>query len=82
MHGCGTLLRKQQPGGQIQAAEGKFCGSEFVGDVMPCSTSDGLEAAVEADIAAYQARSFTQVSNLCRPARAAWCSCCRARIAC
>lgn len=70
MHGCGTAIWKQ-PGdkaassdaqGEVTAAEGKFFGSEFVGDVMPCSREDGLDSAVEADMAAYQARSFLQVS--------------------
>lgn len=61
MHGCGTAIWKQQQDGDLSAAEGKFFGSDFVGDVMPCSKTDGYESAVEADMAAYQARSFLQV---------------------
>jgi hypothetical protein len=69
MHGCGTALWKQ-PGGKpvegqdVTAAEGKFFGNTFVGDVMPCSKEDGFDSAVEADMAAYQARSFLQVSGV------------------
>jgi len=57
MHGCGTRIWKD-PDGSMQAAEGKFFGNEFVGDIMPCGGEDGLEAAVDADMAAFQARSF------------------------
>eukprot|EP00775_Hariotina_reticulata_P010304 gene10304-10463_t len=57
MHGCGTRIWKD-PDGNMQAAEGKFFGDEFVGDIMPCSGEEGLDAAVDADMAAFQARSF------------------------
>lgn len=66
MHGCGTAIWKQ-PGageGEVAAAEGKFFSNEFVGDVMPCSKEDGYDSAVEADVAAFQARSFLQVSQV------------------
>jgi len=63
MHGCGTAIWKQHPGGEMSAAEGKFFSNEFVGDVMPCSKEDGYDSAVEADMAAYQARSFLQVGS-------------------
>jgi hypothetical protein len=62
IHGCGTAIWKQ-PQGEVSAAEGKFFSNEFVGDVMPCSEQEGYESAVEADMAAYQARSFLQVSG-------------------
>lgn len=48
----------------MSAAEGKFFSNEFVGNVMPCSKQEGYESAVEADMAAYQARSFLQVSGV------------------
>lgn len=55
----------------MSAAEGKFFSNEFVGDVMPCSKEDGYDSAVEADMAAYQARSFLQVG---RHARSSCCA--------
>jgi hypothetical protein len=63
MHGCGTAIRKQSGADEVSASEGKFFSNEFVGDVMPCSKEDGYDSAVEADMAAYQARSFLQVST-------------------
>lgn len=48
----------------MAAAEGKFFSNEFVGDVMPCSKEDGYDSAVEADVAAFQARSFLQVRQV------------------
>ena len=57
MHGCGVKLWKEQDG-QMQAVEGKWLGDEYVGTIMPCSTNDATEAAVEADVAAFHARSF------------------------
>eukprot|EP00879_Flechtneria_rotunda_P015040 GHRR01015715.1.p1 GENE.GHRR01015715.1~~GHRR01015715.1.p1 ORF type:complete len:154 (+),score=83.58 GHRR01015715.1:659-1120(+) len=57
MHGCGSRIWKQSDG-QVAAAEGKFFADEYVGDIMPCSSGDAVESAVEADMAAFQARSF------------------------
>lgn len=57
MHGCGTCIWKQAAAG-VQAVEGKFFDDKFVGDVMPCSTGDAVDSAVDADMAAFQARSF------------------------
>lgn len=73
MHGCGTCIWRPQ-GGELDAvgdgggaradavavtaAEGKYFAGEFVGDVMPCGPSDARDAAVDADVAAFQARSF------------------------
>jgi hypothetical protein len=57
MHGCGVKLWKGQ-NGQVQAVEGKWFGDEYVGTIMPCSASDATETAVEADVAAFHARSF------------------------
>lgn len=57
MHGCGTCIWKDTAAG-LKAVEGKFFGDEYVGDVMPCSRDDATDSAVDADMAAYQARSF------------------------
>ncbi|KIY97617.1 hypothetical protein MNEG_10344 [Monoraphidium neglectum] len=57
MHGCGVKIWRRPDGG-IGSQEGKFLGDEFVGPVMPCSKDGAFEAAVEADMASYQARSF------------------------
>uniref|UniRef100_A0A383WBF7 MORN repeat-containing protein 5 n=1 Tax=Tetradesmus obliquus TaxID=3088 RepID=A0A383WBF7_TETOB len=57
MHGCGSRIWRR-PDGSMAAREGKFFGDEFVGDVMPCGSDDALDSAVEADMAAFQARSF------------------------
>eukprot|EP00882_Tetradesmus_deserticola_P013360 GHRQ01014183.1.p1 GENE.GHRQ01014183.1~~GHRQ01014183.1.p1 ORF type:complete len:144 (+),score=36.24 GHRQ01014183.1:50-481(+) len=62
MHGCGTRIWKQ-PDGSMGASEGKFFADEFVGDVMPCASADGFDSAVEADMAAFQARSFQVGGN-------------------
>ena len=45
-------------GGGVVAVEGKFLGDEFVGAVMPCGGGGAFEAGVDADVAAFQARSF------------------------
>ncbi|WIA28972.1 hypothetical protein OEZ86_011507 [Tetradesmus obliquus] len=57
MHGCGSRIWRR-PDGSMAAREGKFFEDEFVGDVMPCGSDDALDSAVEADMAAFQARSF------------------------
>ena len=57
MHGCGVKLWKEI-NGSVQALEGKWFGDQYVGPIMPCGPSDATEAAVEADVAAYHARSF------------------------
>lgn len=57
MHGCGVKIWKR-PDGSIGSQEGKFFADEFVGPIMPCGKDDAFEAAVEADMASYQARSF------------------------
>lgn len=57
MHGCGTCIWKA-PAAGVHAVEGKFFGDEYVGEIMPCSTDDATDSAVDADVAAYQARSF------------------------
>jgi hypothetical protein len=61
MHGCGTRIWKQ-PDGSMGASEGKFFADDYVGDIMPCAADDAFDSAVEADMAAFQARSF-QVSR-------------------
>lgn len=57
MQGCGSRIWKRADG-SITAAEGKFWGDEYVGDVMPCGGGDAAEYALDADMAAYQGRSF------------------------
>jgi hypothetical protein len=57
MHGCGSRIWKR-PNGSMGASEGKFFADEYVGDIMPCAADDALDSAVEADMAAFQARSF------------------------
>lgn len=57
MHGCGTCIWKEPPDG-VRAVEGKFVGDDYVGDIMPCSADDATDSAVDADMAAFQARSF------------------------
>lgn len=56
-HGCGACIWKNSSG-VVQAIEGKFFADDYVGDVMPCSRDDATDSAVEADVAAYHARSF------------------------
>ena len=57
MHGCGVKIWKGESG-NVQALEGKWFADEFVGPIMPCSAHDATDAAVEADVAAFHARSF------------------------
>jgi hypothetical protein len=57
MHGCGVRLSKDASGG-MKALEGKFFADEYVGPILPCSSQDCLDAAVEADVAAHQAQSY------------------------
>lgn len=64
MHGCGSRIWRR-PDGSMAAREGKFFGDDFVGDVMPCGSDDALDSAVEADMAAFQARSFQVCLCVC-----------------
>lgn len=57
MHGCGVKIWRR-PDGSMASQEGKWLGDEYVGPVMPCGGEDAFEAGVDADMAAYQARSF------------------------
>jgi hypothetical protein len=57
MHGCGVRLSKDASG-DMKALEGKFFADEYVGPILPCSSQDCLDAAVEADVAAHQAQSY------------------------
>jgi len=57
MHGCGVKLWRRADG-TMGSQEGKFFADDYVGPVMPCSKEGVFEAAVDADVAAYQARSF------------------------
>lgn len=70
MHGCGARIWKQ-PDGSMAAAEGTFFHDEYVGDIMPCSKEDAFDNAVEADMAAFQARSF-QVGRAGRAVTGCW----------
>jgi hypothetical protein len=57
MHGCGVRIWRR-PGGGIGSEEGKFFADEFAGPLPPCGPAGAFDAAVEADVAAFQARSF------------------------
>jgi hypothetical protein len=65
MHRCGSRIWKR-PDGSMGASEGKFFGDEFVGDIMPCAADDAFDSAVEADMAAVQARSFQVRGAVCK----------------
>lgn len=63
MHGCGVLLARAPGTDAVAALEGRWAADEYIGPIMPCAGGGAFEAGVDADVAAYQARSF-QLSRL------------------